>query len=249
MNRISVLRLADKKKRIKNINYEEFEAYSLLTVKNSKRSIKKVLKRHEDETIVVSNDSIGELALQGYVKPYNELSTEVVLEIIEKVCREVALKHGLKLPLEDIYLYASPKTACEFIKRIIGISRIYTIVSKEEGERAADNIYFEYGYPIRRVEKPDLNNGEDVIAIFIEECGNINSRIINITKNKISGANVVDVREITVLDEDIKELTKSISERVGLSLLTILEKKPSGNVTIDINKKADPIFLLDTKTN
>ncbi len=244
MEKILVMQLVDKKARRKNIVCEEYELHSLITVKNSERLIKKVIKKHSDRTIVVGNDFAEEKVLQGLLKPYSGLSMEIVLQIIENVCRKVALKYGLKLPLEDVHIYASPSLACEFIKRLIGLSRIYTIVSNERLEKNCDEIYFEYGYPIRCVEKLETNSGADVISIFVEEYRNTNSQIINITENKITGSNVLNIREIMLPDEySIKGLEKSN----GLCLQAIMGRRTIENFELDINKKVDPIFLLDTK--
>ena len=244
MKKILVMELKDKRLRGKNIVYEEHELYSLITLKNSERMIKKVIKKYSDRTIVVSNDFIEEKLLQGLLKPYNAVSMEIVLQIIENLCRKLALKCDLKLPLEDVHIYANPSLACEFIKRLIGLSRIYTIVSNEKKEKSCDEIYFKYGYPIRCVGKSEVASGIDIISIFVEECGNTNSPIINITESKITGSNVLDVREIMLPDEcSVKGLEKSN----GLCLHTIMNSGAIENLELDINKKAEPIFLLDTK--
>ena len=180
MDRIPVLTIVDKKKR--NIReYEEFETYSQIMLKNTRRSLNKVLRMYKDETVIVSNNSVENPILEGKLKPYKKLSKTLVLDIIEKICREVAFKHGLKLPLEDVYLYACPEVACEFIKKILGLSRIYTIVSNAKKDMNADNLYFEYGCPVRHIEKMKLSNVKDSISIFIEESGISISPIINIT--------------------------------------------------------------------
>lgn len=245
MNKISILTLVDKKKRdIKE--YEEFETYSQITAKNSKRSLNKILKKYKDETVIISNNSLKEPFLESKVKPYKKISKTLALEIIEKICREVALKYNLKLPLEEVYLYARPETACEFIKNIVGISRIYTIVSNSKNVQEADNLYFEYGCPVRHIKKMNSMNTRDSIFIFIDECGFSTSPIINLTEEEIAGENVTDIKKISVTDSDTEELTKAISAVGGLALYTLVGKRLSDNATVNINKKADTIFLLDT---
>ncbi len=245
MNKISVLAITDKKKRdIKE--YEDFGIYSRIIVKNTKRSLNKALKKYKSETVIISNDSLNKPILCEKYKPYKSFSEEKALEIIEKVCREVALQHSLEIPLEDIYIYARPETACKYIKRLSGLGRVYTIVTDMEDGSVVDELYFEYGCITRTVRKPNLQNTNDSIALFVETRGALTIPIINIKNEEIIGENVTDIWNISVFDDSITDLSKVISAKSGLSLYTLLGKSIPSNAAININKKSDTIFLLDT---
>lgn len=245
MSRISVLTIIDKKKKYFN-EYEESEIYSQIIVKNTIRSLKRELRKHKNETVIISNDSIRKPILEGKYKPYKIISKKLVLETIEKICREVALKYDLNIPLEEICVFARPEIACEYIERLIGLSRIYTIVSDFENAEVADNLYFKHGYPVRYIRKKNLKNVKESISLFIDESGASNVPAINITGEEILGRNVIDIGEISVADNSVAEISKLLSIGSGLSLYTLLEKEIPDNAIVDISKKAGIIFLLDT---
>ena len=142
LNKITVLRVLDKKLRSRNlINRADYGTYSIVCVRNRKRAIRRLIRKHRGEIIAINNNCKEEYILKNCTNSYNELSIEVVLPVIEKICRAASLKYNLKLPLEDIYLYANPSLAYKFIENLIGLSRIFTVVSKEPLGEQAEKLY------------------------------------------------------------------------------------------------------------
>ena len=247
MNKITILRVLDKKVRTPSIiTHADYGMYEALYVRNRKRAIRKIIRKNKGEIIAINHKCKDEYIFENYINSYKELSIEVVLPVIEKICRAAARKFNLKLPLEDIYLYASPSLAYKFVENLIGVSRIFTIVSKEPSGEEAEKLYFEKGCLIRHVQKVENKVNSDTLSIFIERGGVSFSPVINITTDAVLGEKVIDVRKVAVTDNKIKEIEKSLGGTSGLVLYTLIGKIPGGNAEVNINKAADTIFLLDT---
>ncbi len=227
------------------IKYEEKDICDLITVGNSARAIKRIIKKRKNDTIVINNNSADESNLKGCIIKYNELSIEASLKVIEKICRQVAAKHNIKIPFEDLYLYASPETAYKFIEKLMGMSRIFTVVTDMPLEDSSKSLYLEHGCLTRHIKRPNEHSCESV-SFFIESCGIVDSPVVNLTDNEIQNEKVTDVRKVSVSDPKMAELKKHFSGVCGLPLYTLTGLVPEENSTVDINKKADSIFLLDT---
>ena len=225
----------------------EFKTHSVVNIRNRKRDVRKLIKKNQNEIVTISHNCKEEYVFENRIKSYNQLSIEIVLPVIERICREAAAKYNLKLPLEDIFLYATPNTAYKFIEKLIGVSRIFTIVSEEPLNELADELYFEKGCLIRRVQKAESKAGGDTISIFVEKSGFVFSPVINIMKDAVAGEKVINVREIEVSEKEMNEINKSIGGINGLVLYNLLGRIPGENAWVNINKTADTIFLLDTK--
>ncbi|MBQ3021739.1 MAG: hypothetical protein IJD91_00230 [Clostridia bacterium] len=248
MKKVSVLKVADKKERTRDlIKYLDRGMYDLVIAKNSKRAIKKIAKMSKGQIIAINNNSKELISQKGGVRKYSELSNECVLAVIEKTCREIAVKYGFQLPLEDLYIYAPTSKAYEYVEKLIGLSRIFTIVSDEPPGEVADSLYFEFGCLLRHVRKSELKICDETISIFLDENGVVNSPIINISKREFREKQTIDIGRIAVCDNEVKEIAQDLSCVSGLVLCTLFGKVPGKDANVDINKTADSIFVLDTK--
>ena len=135
MNKLIVLEFVDKKPCLQN-----YETHTLMKIKRSKRALKK-LRKIDCENIVLSKNTLAIMPYEHCIEEVKSVSEACALSVIEKICREVSSKYGYKLPIEDVYIYASPSKAYSYIDKLVEISRIFTIITSEPPREEAYNLY------------------------------------------------------------------------------------------------------------
>lgn len=228
---------------------EEHANMSLVTIKNSKRALRRLSGILKGENIVINHLQKDEYIFNNCIKPYADLSYKTVIPVMDKICRCVAEKYVLQLPFEEIYIVANPATAYEIILPLIGMGRMFTIVSEEGAGREADSLYFEHGCIIRHIKRTENRLNPDCIIIRAEERGSPHfgaAPVINLVNAPAYGEKVLSANNISVSDDNILQFSQYWGGSSGLSLYELTEEIPAANAEIDINKNADTIFLLDT---
>ena len=243
MNKHIILNIAKKRNEftgLYKIIEEEPDIYSAI-IKNRNRAIKALLKVLPEERIIISKDSENRKLLYDKLLLYNEVSLDNMLVVINKAVRQLVSNHGLGFPLREIYIFAPPEISCALISRIHETSRLFTVVSPIEVPfNYFDELYFKYGVIVRHKER--LLSLPLTETILIEYDNDIT--LSSLFKGK---RDTVSLQEISVLDKQMKEIVKLFRGNVGLSMYTLLGITPNGDITADINRKPDRIFLLDRK--
>lgn len=228
---------------------EEYANMSLVTIKNSKRALRRLSGILKGENIVINHHQKDEYIFNNCIKPYAELSHKTIIPVIDKICRCVAEKYVLQIPFEEIYIVANPAAAYEIILPLVGMGRMFTIVSDETAGREADSLYFEHGCIIRHIKRVSNRINPDCIVIRAEERGIPHfaaAPVINLLNSPVYGEKVLSANNILVSDDNIIQFSQFWGGSSGLSLYELTGEKPMSNAEIDINKNADTIFLLDT---
>lgn len=226
----------------------EYENISLITIKNRQRALRKLVKRLNDENVIINHFQVKERIFSNRLKIYNEFSYKTVLPIINKICRQIAAKYTMQIPFEEICIVARPEVAYSFIIPLLGISRLFTIVSDESVGKKADELYFEHGCIIRQASALDNTISRDRIIIRARDKmipTNAEIPIIDVTNVPVYGKTVIQARSILVFDERILTIGEHWGGSGGLLLYDLLGELPDKNSKVDINKQADRIFLLD----
>lgn len=231
--------------------YRESGDLNLLAVKNRKSALKKAIRRFKNDNILIAQQDTGQKILKDRMKIYEEISCEDICSIINPLCRKTAEKFNLRLPLEEVLLVAPPIIACSMISSLCGISRLFTIVSEQESMiNLFDELYFNKGVVVRQI--PGFTHGKlkDSIIIKTHEklCLLPNTvPVVDMSFSPAVGSNIIQVKNISVFDASVAAVQKIWGGTAGVSLYRLLNKKPGENAEININKRADKIFLLDTE--
>ena len=233
--------------------YAQVENYGNIagiTVKNRRGALRKIVKRVDCKHFIINHNQEDERLFERKIKRYNNLSIKTVLPIIDKVCRLTAEKYKMTIPLEEIYITADEEYVFDIVRKLSAISRLFSIVCDNCDINISDRLYFEYGCVSRRINTFDRGINKDSIIIraggknapFFSE-----TPIIDITSDKEESGRVVSALDIVVTDEKAELISKLWGGKSGLFLYELLGIVPDENAKIDINKTADPIFLLDTE--
>lgn len=251
MNSTLILNVSEKRGCFSHkLQCEKYENISVITIANRKRALKKLSKILQNEKVIINNHSKDECIFENRIKEYNKLSYKTVFPVINKICRCTASKYSMQLPFEEVYILANPTTAYSIIAQLIGISRMFTIVSQENAGKEADELYFEHGCVIRHIRKADRKINRDSIVIRLDNTTDLSfdaSPVINIADTSALGNKVINARSICVYDNRLSTLCNLWGGNSGLLLYNLFEEFPAENTKVDINKNADRIFLLDTK--
>lgn len=251
MQKTIILQIDEKSRAFKqNFTSIEYENRLLVSIKNRRNALRKFAKVMANEEIIINHSQTENRLISGRVKIYNEMSYKTVLPIINKLCRQVAARHTMQIPFEEIVVVGNPNISFSFIIPLMGISRLFTVISNEAIGAKADELYFQHGCVIRHI--PELRNvsGNDRILIRADEImipGNISIPIIDVTSAPLCGNNIIDAHKISVIDEEIKPMVEDWGGISGLVFYNIFGILPSESAKADINKQADKIFLLDTE--
>jgi len=227
---------------------EFYDGVADITIKNRKFALKKLAKKGKYENIIVNHRQKDMKIFENRLKKYCTLSYETVLPLTETIVRLTAAKHGIKFPLSEIYIIASPAISREIILKLGNISRLYSVVSDEADRVITDELYYSYGYVIRNMKGFENKISDDSIIIRAGKklpppllC----VPVINLERESLSGKNIVNAGEIAVTDKKTEHIARLWGGICGLMIYEIMGMLPDENSQTDINKAADEIFLLD----
>ncbi len=252
MKKTGILSLNNKKNIfIPPYEINEYENLQQIIMKKSLRVLKKAKPILKSINPVIACGYENEEIFSERKIVFDEISVKHILPVLEKLLRQSAEKFHLQLPLKEIYIMSSAAQGCAMISVLNGISRIFTIVSEEKPLISYyDEIYFKHGTIVRHL--PEFNNnitGESVIIRL--NSGPLPSwtktPVIDFSDKPSCRKDIVRVREANVIDEKINIFQTLWKGCAGIEAFGLLDMLPSENAAVNIYKKADKIFLLDTK--
>ncbi len=252
MEKNIVLKIAERKGVFSHAyEYSEYEDAAVVVVKNKTSALRRLARRKGEENIIVACPDVSRRVFENKIKEYNNISEEVVVSVIEKICRQSAKKFSMPIPFGEIYVAAPHHLAYCIINALCGLSRLFTVVSPNEiNGRIYDELYFKQGTIIRHI--PYFNNDIRDDAIIIrcdEEEMNYppNTVLIDFCKQAAQGKNILNARGVYIYDESICDIQRLWGGDSGAALYTLMEKIPDKEAVLDINRRTDKIFLLDTE--
>lgn len=223
----------------------DYEKLTVATIKNKPSALRRLVRKSGCDNIIVAYGENNLKIYENKLKEYKNISPEVVIALLEKICRQKAEKESLPLPFGETYIVASPHTALETIYALHSLSRLFTVVSPcEIPQRMYDELYFKHGTLVRNI--PYFNNDirdDSMIISFSEEkiFYPPATPLINIYDEKgLCAANV------SVYDESIAREKEEWGGECGAAFYSLFGKIPGENALVDINRRADKIFMLDT---
>lgn len=233
-------------------NSQEYGKVSIVTVKNSIRAINKLIKVSGETELLILHGDENEKLWKNNCKRITGISYKTALPVIEKMCRQVAEKYNIPTPFGEIYVMASPYVACVLTTCLSGLSKIFTIVSEESPLiNAYDELYFKHGTIIRHLPEFNNNISEDSIIIRCSEDDlPLWARIpvIDFSNSSVCSDLCVNAANIYVSDESIGSLVNLWGGKSGLEFYEFMGEIPDADAAVDINIRADEIFLLDTES-
>ena len=228
---------------------EEYENMSLVTVKNRYSALRKLARHLKDENVIVPKSQITKKVFKDRLKLYNGFSLYTVLPVMDKICRKAAIKFGIRIPLEEIYIVGNADAAFALISKIYKLSRLFTVVSPAFCEmKRFDELYFRHGVLIRQLPAIGDNFVADSMIIKCDETplyfsGNI--PVIDLCDFKDTPGRGINVRNILISDCKLSRIQKILGVRGGAQLYELLGEFPEASAEVDVNINADKIFLLD----
>lgn len=228
----------------------EYGNTSVLTVKNSPRAIKKLLKNSDGTDFIIAHGDENEKNLKNICKSKKGISYKTALPVLEKICRQTALKYNIQVPFGEIYVMASPLVACIITTCLSGLSKVFTVVSEESPLiNSYDELYFKHGTVIRHL--PEFNNNISRDSLIIR-CSDddlpvwAKIPVIDFSDKRVCSSLCIKPENISVKDDNISALSAVWGGKSGLVFYEIMGEVPELNAEVDINISADKIFLLDT---
>ena len=251
MGKNIVLKIAEKKGAFSHAyEYSEYEDAAVVTVKNKTSALRRIVRRMGEENIIVAHHDASLRVFENKIKEYNDVSKDVVIAVIEKICRQSAKKFSMPIPFGEIYVAAPHHYAYCIINALSGLSRLFTVVSPYEiTGKMYDELYFKQGTIIRHI--PIFNNDirdDSIIIRFDEEEMHYpqNTAIIDFCKQPLQRKNILHARNVYIYDESICDVQQLWGGNSGASFYTLAGKVPDKDAVLDIDRKNDKIFLLDT---
>ena len=246
-----ILSLAEKRGTFRSCYIQrEYENISLVEIRNNRHALNKLSARLKDENVIIRCGEENSRIYNGRVQPYTKVSVETILPVLEKICFQTIQKFNLEYPLEEICIIAGPSDACKIVSTVNFMSRIFTVVSETENDaRMYDEVYFKYGAPIRHMSdfKNDLPENSLIINCMKKNIPLYLKRpVINMSESNYCSSLCVNAFKIHIEDSSILTIEKYWGGVSSAFVYSLTEEKPSENAIVDINKKADEIFLLDT---
>lgn len=231
--------------------YGEYEDAAVVIAKNKVSALRRLARRTGEENIIVACPDASLSVFENKIKEYRDISEEVIIAVIEKICRQSAKKFSMPVPFGEIYIAAPHHFAYCIINALCGLSRLFTVVSPYEiTGRMYDELYFKQGTIIRHI--PYFNNDIRDDAIIIRCDGEEmnyppNTVLIDFCRQTAQGKNILNAREVYIYDESISPVQGLWGGNSGAALYTLTGKIPDKEAVLDIDRKADKIFLLDTE--
>ncbi len=219
-------------------------------IKNRRSALRKLIKKSNTAEFLIECKKENEKLFQNKVKEYTDFSPGIFFPVLEKIFREYIKKYGAELPLGEIYVIAPPAFACKIISLLYPYARLFTVISHEEYQgKMYDEIYFKHGTLIRQMEVFNNDVREDCAAVRMS--GErvplwLKCPVLDMGCDAMDGARSLIMKDVCITDDFLFEAEKEWGGKAGATFFTLLGKKPSENAKVNIDKKADKIFLLDT---
>ena len=249
MEKVKILTLSDKRNfRGHVLKSESYESIEVIYGTKHKKTLRKLKKLLNDETVIVSSFNTEEKILQNRMKVYDKLFYKTALPVMDKVFREVSRKYATAKPFRNVYIVAPPSVAYEIILEIPKLSRMFTVVTELSPEKKADDIYFEFGCIIRHISRIPRIFREDDVLVLPENnfcCNAEPATVIDMGENNRCGNKKININEIYVSDERLTAVQKLWGGECSLMIYQLMGMLPDNGTQININKRADRIFLLD----
>lgn len=232
----------------KTIKEDFYESFSVITLPERKRFLKKLIKT-PDKNYIIRNGDTDRAVFRRKMKSYSEFSTETVICVINKICREAAKEYSKKLPFEEITVIGSPDTGLKIFEKLKDEARLFTVITDCRDRVLADELYFKYGMAIRyKKALADIISPESLL-ISLDEAVTEKVKccpVINLTKRVFPGKNIINISETVIKDKNTLAFSKLWNGCVGPEIYSLLNICPEDCASVEINKKTDGIFLLDT---
>lgn len=231
------------------VEIEELDTVISVRINRKKKYVKRIMKLCRGHDIILSKKCDGEEFFEKIKIKWEAFSPELVVPVINEICRQVSLKFHCSIPFEEIYIVAKQKFALSIIEKIKNFAHLFIVVSQEDTDiKLYDKLYFDCSAMAHhsRIIPPAIK--EDSMIICFEEASLPNgcqSPLINFTNKEVGLSNEVNGRRICVSDMCIKQIKELWDGNSGFSMFELTGEKTGHNSTVDINNYADNIFLLD----
>lgn len=231
------------------VETEELDGVIFAKISNRKKALKKLIKLCRGHDIVISKKSDKSEIFKDYVRSWNCFSSDLIIPVINRICRQVSLKFACSLPFEEIYIVAEQSFAIRIIEQIKDLARLFIVASPKEADtKFYDKLYFEHSVMVHHCETIPKAIKDDSMIICFEDFSlpvKCKSPFVNFTDKKVGVSNEVYGKKIYVSDVSIKKIEELWGGNSGLALLELFGVKTGQDSTVDINNCADDIFLLD----
>jgi hypothetical protein len=251
LSKSTILKISGKKRTFQGpYKIEEYDGFYVTTVKNRHSALKKFVKMRKNENILIASGQEQEKICDGKIKQIKDISEEVALQILEKICRLSAQKFSLEIPFGEIYVFADRVRAQSIIDMVHGLSRLFTIVSPEENHAEMfDGLYYKYGTPLRQITTLCGKSIKDALIINFsqdEVAFAKDAPVINLYRKGEQGIKRISVGDIYISDKKISEEESEWGGKSGALFYSATGMLPDENATVDFGKRPDEIFMLDT---
>ena len=234
---------------LSKVETEELDEVISAKITDKRKSVKKIIKLCRDRDIIISKRNDKAEIFKNIKRKRNCFSPDLIIPVINKICRQASLKFGYSMPYEEIYIVAEQSFALFIIEQIKDLARLFIVVSpKEADSKLYDRFYFEHSAMVRQCEIMPKTVKEDSMIIAFQDYSlplKCKSPFINFTDKKAGVCNEVYGKKIYVSDASMKEIEEQWGGNSGLALFELFGVKTGQESTVDINNCADDIFLLD----
>ena len=223
-------------------------SFLFVKAREKKRALKKVAKVFGNNPILINNNALEKDVFCGKVRLYEKTDMALCLALIEKVCRVTAEKYNIELPLDEIVIVTENNLVHPLISNLLNICRMFTVVSEVTDRQLADEMYFKYGCIIRfKCNSDDFSGENNFVICAANNClaDLENSIVVNLTEKSVEGSNIINLNEISIKDSSISSVCKCWGGSSGIGLYSLMRAIPGEDVCINLNRRADKIFLLD----
>jgi len=232
----------------RKITGTEYNLFSTANVPGKRKYIKKFAQSFINEIVLIKNSSVSHSILKDKISIYNHISIDAVTAVIEKLCKTMADNKSLTLPFSEIIIVASEEFVYPLILPLVSLCRMFTVISETHNIKRNDEMYFKYGCIIRNKTNLEDLPVMDSLMICADNkinCQCINIPVINLTPTEYIRSNIVNIRDVKVIDDKISNIVKQWGGEPGLEFYDLLGITPDRKSNVDISVKTDRIFLLD----
>ncbi len=232
------------------LRHEANSDIDIFYVRDSYRQLKKAVNGSPGKRIV-PDIKMDKMKNTGkYLKKYSAVNIRSSLPILERIVKIVSEENKLRFPLSEICLSADPETAVSMISAIKNTSKLFTVITNEEGkERLYDELYFKTGVIIRQIPGFIFNEKEDTMVIHADPSlkipAAINRPVISLVRKNENDRAFYNAGSFFVNDGQADIFKNAWGGIPSLDMYTFLGILPKKDAVINISKKTDSIFLLD----
>ncbi len=219
-------------------------------VRNSPISVKKLLKTVQPQNTAVKAPYEFSGKIRAYIKKYSPRTEEELLPVLDKIVYAAAEKYSVKIPTEEIIIYADPIHAAAVILKLKNAARLFSVVSREENVgNMYDELYFKYGTVVRHIPYiTECGNDSIVVKCNDEELGGVfpNAVYVTLGAEPVPSARGICAATAVLSDKRTEEAQRLLGIQGSAALYRLLGIKPDESTTADVNSRGGEIFLLDT---